>query len=209
MLKSAGFNLWAENYDESVGLADENNDYPFAGYKELMDAIYGTIMMKKPAAVLDIGIGTGTLAAKLYQEGNSITGIDFSEEMLKIAAEKMSNALLIQHDFSAGLPQRLDGAKFDFIISTYALHHLPDEQKADFILSLLCRLKEGGKIIIGDVGFRTRSDLEKCKDSCGDEWDDEEFYFVYSEMNKRLSGKCKTRYYQFSHCSGVAEILPI
>lgn len=31
MLSSQGFDLWADGYDASVGLSDEENSYPFAG----------------------------------------------------------------------------------------------------------------------------------------------------------------------------------
>lgn len=208
MLDSHGFNLWAGDYDKSVNTADENNDYPFAGYKKLMNAVYGTIMDKSPASVLDIGLGTGTLASRLYAGGNEITGIDFSSEMLQKAKEKMPGARLIKCDFSKGLPEELKNARFDFIISTYAFHHLNDAEKVEFILSLLSYLKENGSIIIGDVGFQNREDLEKCRESSGDDWDNDEIYFVFSEIEKELSGKCIIKNYQFSHCSGVLEIYP-
>jgi len=206
MLDSNGFNLWAGNYDKSVDISDSNDDYPFAGYKKLMNAIYGTVMNKCPANILDIGIGSGTLAHKLYEQGNNITGIDFSKEMIAIAQEKMPSANLIQYDFSEGLPTVLNNSTFDFIISTYALHHLADANKIIFITSLLNSLNDNGVIIIGDVSFQTRNDLNNCKASCGSEWDDDEYYFVFSEINENLSNKCVLTYHQFSHCSGIMEI---
>ena len=39
MLSSQGFDLWADGYDQSVGLTDEEGGYPFAGYKELLNRI--------------------------------------------------------------------------------------------------------------------------------------------------------------------------
>ena len=33
MLDNKGFDLWADGYDKSVGLSDEENTYPFAGYR--------------------------------------------------------------------------------------------------------------------------------------------------------------------------------
>ena len=209
MLDSHGFNLWAENYDKSVSVADDNGKYPFAGYKNLMNTIYGTVMDKCPAKILDIGIGTGTLAFKLYEQGNHITGIDFSSEMLKASGVKMPNAKLIQCDFSKGMPNILHHMTFDFIVSTYALHHLTDDEKIIFITSLLRLLDENGTIIIGDIGFRTRNDLENCKKSCGDEWDDEEEYFVFAEIYEKLKDKCVLAYHLFSHCAGIIEISPI
>ncbi len=32
MLDNKGFDLWADGYDKSVGISDEGNEYPFAGY---------------------------------------------------------------------------------------------------------------------------------------------------------------------------------
>ena len=54
MLDNKGFDLWADGYDKSVGLSDEENTYPFAGYKDVLGTIYKTIMEKKNAVVLDI-----------------------------------------------------------------------------------------------------------------------------------------------------------
>ena len=43
MLKSDGFNLWANAYDKSVNLSEEANEYPFAGYKDVLGTIYQII----------------------------------------------------------------------------------------------------------------------------------------------------------------------
>jgi len=208
MLDSHGFDMWADGYDETVDISDSNNVYPFAGYRKIMNAIYGTIMKDRPAKILDIGIGTGIVASKLFEGGNDITGIDFSSEMLSKARTSMPKAKLMQFDFAKGLPHELAGTKFDFIVSTYALHHLSDEAKISFIQSLLGYLNETGSIIIGDVGFQNREDLEKCKDSCGDDWDNDEFYFVFSELCKELNDTCTVSYHPFSYCSGIMEIFP-
>ena len=40
MLSNQGFDLWADDYDKSVGLSDENGTYPFAGYKNVLNEIY-------------------------------------------------------------------------------------------------------------------------------------------------------------------------
>lgn len=34
MLDNKGFDLWADGYDVAVGLSDESDTYPFAGYKK-------------------------------------------------------------------------------------------------------------------------------------------------------------------------------
>ena len=101
MLSSQGFDLWADGYDQSVGLTDEEGGYPFAGYKELLNRIYQRVLTRKSPRVLDIGFGTGTLAARLYQQGCVIFGQDFSARMLEAASAKMPQAKLYQ-GISAG-----------------------------------------------------------------------------------------------------------
>ena len=209
MLDNHGFDLWADGYDKSVDIADDKDLYPFAGYKKLMNSIYNAVMVKCPAKILDIGIGTGTLALKLYEMGNVITGIDFSSEMLNQSRAKMPNATLIQHDFSKGIPSELSEEKFDFIISTYALHHLTDNEKIRFIRTLLAHLDNAGTIIIGDVAFQDRESLNECRMACVDgEWDEDEFYFVYSELQDELLSHCTMTYNQVSHCAGILKISP-
>ena len=97
-----GFDLWADSYDNTVREAEENDEYPFAGYHRLMNAVYGTVMERSPAKVLDVGIGTALLSQKLYRRGCEVTGIDFSEEMLQSAQRKMPDASLMLCDFLAG-----------------------------------------------------------------------------------------------------------
>lgn len=206
MLNNHGFDLWSNNYDTSVREADENNQYPFAGYTDLMNAIYGTIMKHSPVKVFDIGFGTALLTSKLYDAGNLITGIDFSSEMLRIASLKMPAANLLQWDFSLGIPPVLSNQTFEFIISTYALHHVTDDVKVELISSLLSLLETNGTILIGDVCFRTREGLLLCKDACGDDWDDDEIYFVFSELQERLAPICNLVFHEFSFCSGIIEI---
>lgn len=44
MLDNKGFDLWADDYDKSVGLSDDDNCYPFAGYKEILNQIYNEVL---------------------------------------------------------------------------------------------------------------------------------------------------------------------
>ena len=149
---------------------------------------------------VDIGFGTGTLTAKLYERGCSIYGQDFSSRMIALASEKMPNAHLYQGDFSKGLVEPLRSFRYDYIVATYSLHHLTDAQKSDFLLDLRNYLKENGKIIIGDVAFETRKDLEQCKLKAGDTWDNDEIYFVVEELRKDFPDLSFT---QMSDCAGV------
>ena len=202
MLDKKGFDLWAEGYDISVGLSDEDNSYPFAGYRKVLGEIYSRVMERGAKRVLDIGFGTGTLTAKLCDSGCEIYGQDFSVEMIAAAAAKMSAAKLYCGDFTKGLVPELKAQKYDAIVATYSLHHLTDNEKIEFISCLKGLLNKNGRIYIGDVAFENRDGLEKCRAEAGDEWDDDEIYFVYDEI-KRSFPDCG--FTVFSHCAGLLE----
>lgn len=205
MLDKKGFDLWADGYDKIVELSEEGNEYPFAGYKDLLNFIYKKIHKRDKAKILDLGLGTAVLAKKLYDEGYEIYGLDFSQKMLDIAKEKMPKANLIKSDFSQSLPEELKRLSFDYIIATYALHHLEDNKKLDLIKNLSNHLKKDGKIIIGDIAFTSREDLEKSKNTYHNLWDDEEVYFVFKEFEDSLPGY-QLKFTAISHCGGVIEI---
>lgn len=200
MLNSNGFDVWADGYDESVRLADENDAYPFAGYATILKEIYGRVCASGAKAVLDIGFGTGTLAGQLYQQGCDVFGQDFSSRMIQLAQEKMPRAQLYQGDFSLGLVQALKQQRYDAIIATYALHHLTDEQKVAFLQELLPLLQDNGCIYVGDVAFATRAQLEQCKAQAGDDWDASEIYFVYDELKQAFP---QLQFEPVSHCAGL------
>ena len=88
MLNNAGFDLWANTYNESVEKSDNENSYPFAGYKKLLNKVFNIVMTNKKSTVLDIGLGTGILSSELYKNGYKIIGIDFSDEMINICKRK-------------------------------------------------------------------------------------------------------------------------
>lgn len=203
MRNENGFDLWAQDYDKSVGLSEEANSYPFAGYKKVLGEIFNRILAGTGRNVLDLGLGTGTLTAKLYEHGCTIWGQDFSKRMLEIAQAKMPDAHLYQGDFSRGLVEALAAQKYDCIVATYTLHHLTDPEKVDFLRTLLFKLRPGGRIYIGDVAFETRSALEACREKSGDIWDDQEAYFVYEEIKQHFTNMT---FNKFSDCAGVFEL---
>jgi putative AdoMet-dependent methyltransferase len=206
MLNKQGFNLWADGYDKTVQLSEESDQYPFAGYKSVLNQIFNEVMQTMGSRVLDVGFGTGVLTAKLYEHGHHIDGLDFSPRMIELAQAKMPMAHLIEWDISQGLPEMIKDKKYDSIISTYALHHLPDEEKTSFLRGLLPLLTKSGKIYIGDIGFQKREELEKCREHSRGYWDEDEYYFVYEEFQSAVKSFCTSEFHQISHCGGVMVI---
>lgn len=142
--------------------------------------------VKPFSKILDIGFGTATLTKRLYDNNCEIYGIDFSKEMIRISQEKMPNAKLFQFDFNKGLPEELNTVKFDYIISTYAMHHLIDSKKSEFINKLKFKLNNKSKIIILDISFNNSDDLNKCMKENKEDWDSSEYYIVWQKFKKVL-----------------------
>ena len=40
MLNNKEFDLWADGYDKAVGISDEENTYPFSGYKRCLGSFF-------------------------------------------------------------------------------------------------------------------------------------------------------------------------
>lgn len=203
MLDKNGFDLWSDGYESQVSISDDGNTYPFAGYKEVLGTIFTEIAPGPGKTVLDIGFGTGTLTAKLYEKGCAVYGQDFSDRMVETALARMPGAGLYKGDFTEGLVDPLMDNRYDSIVATYSLHHLTDEQKVPFMRSLLSLLKENGRLIIGDIAFRDREQMDKCRIEAGHDWDEEEYYFVADEMKEHFPGM---EFEQISFCAGIITI---
>lgn len=202
MLNNKGFDEWAKTYDYSVH--KQSNTYPFDGYYKVLGSIHDLIKIRKSKTVLDLGIGTGLLSKVLYESGMHIYGVDFSTEMLSQAKEKMPDAHFFQSNLNYGLPDALDDKNFDYIISSYAFHHLEHQRKITVCHQLMKHLNVGGKLIIGDIGFKTKDDLKVCQQENYKSWDSDEHYMIGDQLIKdfrRLGYQIK--YKQISSCAGI------
>ncbi len=195
--------MWADSYDKTVQVSEENNVYPFAGYKAILNQLFKEMLEKEHSAILDIGFGTGLLANKLYENGHQIDGIDFSARMIEIATRKMPKAMLLEWDITRGLPREVKKKRYDSIVSTYALHHLTDANKKTFLKETVALLKQEGTLYIGDVAFQTRTHLEQCRRDHLTDWDEEEYYFVADELIKEARLFAEITFHPMSHCGGI------
>lgn len=54
--------------------------------------------------------------------------------MIDIAYKKMPKGTFIQWGFNQGIPIELENKRFDYIISSYAIHHLDNYNKSGYII---------------------------------------------------------------------------
>ncbi|HVM71481.1 MAG TPA: class I SAM-dependent methyltransferase [Anaerolineales bacterium] len=192
------FDEWAESYDASVAL----DQFPFYGYRQVLATILKLARVRPGMAVLDLGTGTGNLAAGFARAGCALWCTDFSEPMLAQARRKLPQAQFCRHDLRAALPAGWEGP-FDRIVSAYVFHHFELDEKLRILRALLPRLAPGGWMVIGDIAFRDRAALEKVKAELGGEWEDE-FYWLVDESRPPLEqAGLRVRYRQVSLCAGV------
>jgi putative AdoMet-dependent methyltransferase len=196
------FNAWAECYDESM--RSDSKHFPFIGYYQVLERVIALVNPTPKLDVLDIGIGTGVLCKNLRTLGCKIYGVDFSQKMLDVSKERIPDGVFYRADVSnLNFLERL--GKFDRIVSTYFFHHLTNNIKVKLIENLFKNhIKENGKIIIADVGFKTRSDLEKAGKIYSSSWDSSEHYLCAEELTDILNKKkISSNYTQISDCAGI------
>lgn len=139
------FDEWSANYDATVFGEDEQYREVFERYEEILDFVAERAFGK----IVEFGVGTGNLSVRLQQSGQLLVGIEPSQEMRAIAERKMPN-LTIQdgHFLNYELSEQVDS-----IVSTYAFHHLTDEEKERAIYKFARNLRPGGKVIFADTMF--------------------------------------------------------
>ena len=185
ILDAAGFDAWQAQYEADVAACEAAEDYPFAGYSDLHRQLFDIVHAREGVTVLDLGCGTGKLAAQLLEAGHPVTAVDFSENMLAAAQKNAPEACFLQTELEE-VPEKLGEQAFDCIVAAYSLHHLPDERKYALLLALKQHLKPEGVILVGDVSFPNRAGLEACREAYEEEWDDSEFYLVRDELEAAL-----------------------
>lgn len=101
--------------------------------------------------ILDVGAGTGLLTQFLLLKypNASFTLIDISEEMLKVARQRFLGKKNISYITSDYTKFRFDD-EFDLVASALSIHHLINEEKAEFYVTIFDLLTPDGIFINGD-----------------------------------------------------------
>lgn len=180
------------------------------GHHQILRAIQKTVKTIKISTILDMGIGTGRLSAALYDDGYKVTGIDYSKDMIDLAAKKMPCAELILRNFKDGLPKQLSGQSYDAIISSFAIHTLRDSEKLHLITDLYQHLSYGGVIIIGDTAFESKEALNSYLDGVCDPATSDKHYYCNESLAEELKNMgINSSYEQVSCSTGLLKIIKV
>ena len=123
-----------------------------------------TVAFAQPAAgekVLDVGCGTGTDAIALRAKvgaGGEVVGLDAAPEMIAVARDKATKQGA-DIDFRVGLIEEIPFPDdcFDLVLTSFMLHHLPDDLKRKGLAEIRRVLKPGGRCLVVDLTVHGQS----------------------------------------------------
>ncbi len=100
------------------------------------------VMLKKHENVLEIGAGSGYMAALLAHKGRHVTSIEISPELKAMAESNLAHAGVtnVTVELGDGSTGWAKGAPYDVIVISGALEVLPEE--------FLAQIKVGGRIAV-------------------------------------------------------------
>jgi ubiquinone/menaquinone biosynthesis C-methylase UbiE len=126
-----------------------------AGLGKVTAAVIGAAAVQPGEVVVDLGCGTGQLSLPLAERGGRVLAVDVSQDMVDRLAESARRRAVTSLECAAvpiedlELPER----SVDLIVSSYALHHLRDADKARLVSAAFSWLRPGGRLVVADMMF--------------------------------------------------------
>lgn len=103
--------------------------------------------------VLDVGSGPGylaRLAAERVGPGGRAVGIDASEPMVELARRQSTGLPQCRFEHAGAQNLPFEDRSFDAVLSSLAIHHLPDDERDTAFAEMFRVLRPGGRIVIAD-----------------------------------------------------------
>ncbi len=141
--RSAQFALRAGDYDRLQPVRIEMYEFYHSLALDFMPFETG-----EEFRMLDLGCGTGTFVKRILDQypGATCVAVDFSDEMMGIASEKVrlhaDRVEFLRGDLNEGVPGGL--GSFQLVKSFSAIHHLTDENKARIFRQICSVLETDG-----------------------------------------------------------------
>lgn len=126
-------------------------------HREISGAI-GRMLRQLPGtlSVLDLGCGDACQISEMLDPGQiaEYCGCDLSAQALEAAQHHLAplgnRARLLCRDMLTVL-REAPGEQYDMVYSSYALHHLPREEKQEFFIECRRTLRQDGVLVIADI----------------------------------------------------------
>jgi tRNA (cmo5U34)-methyltransferase len=142
----------AADYDHLIG--------NIAPGQSLLLATILDYLPDNPRRILELGCGTGILTEMILGRfpGAEVTGIDLSQDMLRIASGKhaLRGVKFIEGDLRDAWPE----GPYDAVVTSLCIHHVSPGERAEVVRRAHDALSPGGRFVCGDV-FRGETDWEE------------------------------------------------
>ena len=104
----------------------------------------------KYKSILDVCCGTGNQLKLLKSKGFNVSGIDLSDNMLKVAEKGVNAVKCFKEDAEA---MSFKSKSFDMVMTTFALHEKTAESALKVLREMIRITKENGHIILVDFNI--------------------------------------------------------
>ncbi len=125
------------------------------GLEKVTAAVLSAVDIRPGDEVVDLGCGTGTLSLPLAERGARLLAVDVSPAMIARLKERAAERSVRSID---GLAMPIEDLSLptesaDLIVTSYALHHLRDQDKAALVGAAYRWLRPGGTLLVADMMF--------------------------------------------------------
>ncbi len=140
---------WAGIYDPLIRILSLGHD------KEIRADSIAHSGIKPGHSVLDVGCGTGDLtiaAREAVGETGEVFGVDAAVQMVR-AAKRKAAARGLSIPFSVEALERMSfpDNRFDVVLASLVMHHLPGDLKDKALAEIFRVLKPGGRVFILEI----------------------------------------------------------
>lgn len=153
----------AKSLSKSIGIAHQRRVWSrrseswdhgdFPGIDKLVEQVLKLACPQLDMVAVDLGCGSGRLSIALAPLVSRVIGVDVSSAMLDRLNEKaleqgvgnLETRLAAIEDLS------FQSGSISLVVSSYALHHLRDDDKQRLVKEAVRWLRPGGRLVIGDM----------------------------------------------------------
>ena len=126
-----------------------------AGLADVTAAVLEAARTWPGAQVVDLGCGTGQISLPVAQRGAQVLAVDVSPAMVgRLQSDAQQRGLLSIDALALPIEElALPPGSVDLVVSSYALHHLRDADKARLVSAAYGWLRPGGRLVVADMMF--------------------------------------------------------
>lgn len=150
----------SDEWDRQAATFDDEPDHGLRdpGVRDAWARLLASALPDPPAAIADLGCGTGSLTVLLARAGYEVHGLDMSQRMLDHAVRKAAQAA-VAASFRRGdaAEPSFEPGRFDVVLARHVLWALPDPAAA--LANWIALLRPGGRLVLVEGRWMTGAGL--------------------------------------------------